>query len=233
MLLEKKIDIGSVVLNYVEGPPSGPPLILLHGIPDRWQDFLPILPVLCLRWHVFALDFRGHGKSGRVPGGYHSKHYTQDVISFLKQCAGEPAILFGHSAGGLVALDVATQSPERVRALILGDPPIDKDWLLAWMSSPEFKALFTAFRALAGSKLSVSELASELAEVPVFVPGEDELIKYGDQPGVDPVSLRQFAIKLSQLDPGVLDYHAEGRAREFLEGFEPRKFWRKLTVPCY
>ena len=137
MLLEKKIDIGSVALNYVEGPPSGPPLLLLHGIPDRWQCFLPILPALSLRWHVFALDFRGHGKSGRVPGGYHSKHYAPDVISFLKQCAGVPAILFGHSAGGLVALDVADQSPESVRALILADAPIDKDWLVEWMGSKE------------------------------------------------------------------------------------------------
>lgn len=231
MLQEKKVDIGPVALNYVEGPLFGPPLLLLHGIPVRWQEFLPIMPAFCLRWHLYALDFRGHGKSGRVPGKYHSKFYGQDVIAFLKKRVDKPAILFGMSAGGLVALDVAAQFPERVRALVLGDSPIDIDWLLAWMSSMEFKALFSAFRALAGSKLSIPELASELAEVATFVPGEAELMKYGDQPGVDPVSLGQFAMTLSQLDPGVLEYHAEGRAQEYLEGFDLEEVLARITCP--
>jgi len=231
MLEEKKVDIGSVALNYVEGPASGPPLLLLHGIPDRWQGFLPIMPALRLRWHLYALDFRGHGKSGRVPGKYHSKVYGQDVGAFLKKRVDKPAILFGMSAGGLVALDVAAQFPERVRALVLGDSPIDIDRLLAWMSSMEFKALFSAFRALAGSKLSISELASELAQVAVLVPGQAELINYGDQPGVDPVSLRQLAMTLSQLDPGVLEYHAEGRAQEYLEGFDLEELLPRITCP--
>jgi pimeloyl-ACP methyl ester carboxylesterase len=64
MLVEKFFDTGEVVLNYAEGPDNGHPLLLLHGWTDRWQDVLPIIPTLSMKWHIYALNFRGHGKSG-------------------------------------------------------------------------------------------------------------------------------------------------------------------------
>jgi pimeloyl-ACP methyl ester carboxylesterase len=231
MLQEKKIDLGRVTLSYMEGPPSGPPLVLLYGIPGSWQEFLPVLPALCLRWHVFALNFRGHGKSSRVPGEYHSKHHVLDVISFLKQCVEKPAALFGLSSGGLFALRITEQSPERVWALILGDSPLDLDGLLALADSPEFTSRFSALRALAGSDISIPELAAKLAEMPIFVPGKVEMIRYGDRPGVSSTSLRQWAMVLRHLDPGVLEYHAEGRIKEYLEGWDIMAMFSTIKCP--
>src|SRR5437762_336652 len=69
-LKEQGFDSGLVRLNVASGPDSGPPAVLLHGVARRWQDFLPILPALTLRWHVHAIDFRGHGRSGRAAGAY-------------------------------------------------------------------------------------------------------------------------------------------------------------------
>lgn len=65
MLSEKTFDAGAVSVNYAEGPRSGPPLVLLHGVTSRWQAFLTMMPVLAQRWHVVAADLRGHGRSGR------------------------------------------------------------------------------------------------------------------------------------------------------------------------
>ena len=83
LLEEKKHDTGGAVLNYVEGPDSGLPLVLLHGLTDRWQYFLPIIPALSLRWHLYALDFRGHGGSSRSPPYRYCDHIS-DAISFLE-----------------------------------------------------------------------------------------------------------------------------------------------------
>ncbi|MFY9662418.1 MAG: alpha/beta fold hydrolase, partial [Terriglobales bacterium] len=73
-LVERTFDIGegqlAVRLNYAEGPAAGPPLVLLHGLGRRWQVFLPLIPALSMRWHIFAVDLRGHGKSSRVSRGY-------------------------------------------------------------------------------------------------------------------------------------------------------------------
>jgi pimeloyl-ACP methyl ester carboxylesterase len=230
MLSEKKFETQGVSLNYAEGPISGPALVLLHGIPGRWQKFLPIIPYLMVQWHIYALDLRGQGKSGHAAGGYHSSFYGEDLIAFMKRQVAEPAILFGNSAGGLVALDAAAKAPECVKAIVLGDSPIDIEWLLGWMTSPGFKALFSAWRALANAKQPIADMLGELAAIPVRVQDQEASIRYADQPGIDETELRQLALTLRNLDPDVLEYHAEGRAVEYLKDFDLDRILE--NVPC-
>jgi pimeloyl-ACP methyl ester carboxylesterase len=119
MLEENTYHTGEVDLNYVKSPDNGPPLVLLHGLTGRWQIFIPILPYLVLRHTVYAVDLRGHGKSGRVSGRYRCRDYGEDIAAFLKGRIAEAAIVHGFSTGGLVAAYLAAQHPELVSALIL------------------------------------------------------------------------------------------------------------------
>jgi pimeloyl-ACP methyl ester carboxylesterase len=231
MLQEHFFDTGKVSINYAQGPPSGSPLVLLHGVPGRWQEFLPLIPALATRWSLYALDFRGHGRSGRVPGGYRPEHYTADVKAFLQGLLTESAILFGLSAGGLVALDVAAQLPEKARALVVGDSPVDMEALAAWMSTAEFASHFAALRELAGSGHSVATLAHALGDLEVHGAGEGSPRTHKELPGMDAAHLYAWAKTISQLDPGVLAYHAEGRGREFLEGLDMEGILRKVACP--
>ena len=66
MLVEKRFDTGEVVLNYAEGPDNGPPIIFLHGFGEYWQGFIPLLSTISQRYHVYAVDLRGHGKSSKT-----------------------------------------------------------------------------------------------------------------------------------------------------------------------
>ena len=125
MLVEKFFDTGEVVLNYAEGPDNGPPLLLIHGFPRWWKDFQPIIPELSKNYHIFALDLRGHGKSGRVKGHYTLIDYSSDITALLEKLIQQPTILFGHSLGGWVSLMVASRKPETVQALIIGDSPLN------------------------------------------------------------------------------------------------------------
>ena len=68
MLVERRFDTGEVVLNYAKGPNNGPPILLIHGITSNWRNFLPIMPSITMRWHVYAIDLRGHGKSEHKTG---------------------------------------------------------------------------------------------------------------------------------------------------------------------
>jgi pimeloyl-ACP methyl ester carboxylesterase len=232
MLKERKIRLGAVEINYAEGPKSGAPLVLLHGLPGRWQELLPIMPTLILQWHVHALDFRGQGKSRRVPDQYLSKYYIADVADFIQQLFDEPTFLFGHSAGGMAALGAAAQLPGSVRAVIVGDSPIDLDVLVGWMTSEGFKGQFSALQKIAGLKdRSIREIEREIGNISIQVPGQDTVIRYGDSPGVDAVHIQQLAITLSQMDPGVLEYHATGRAMEFLDGFDLDEILEKIACP--
>ena len=231
MLKEQTVNLGAVTINFAEGPPSGPPLVLLHGGGDRWQYLLPIIPSLALRWHLFALDLRGHGKSGRPPGEYRPEHYVADVIAWMEQHLTEPAILFGHSLGGWVALMVAAQQTEKVRALILGDPPLNIERFLAIEGSEGRIGMWRTMRRLAVSGLSVPELASALAGLPVPVPGQDTPGRLGDLPGMDDAYLRAWAKNLSQVDPDVAQYHAEGRMEEYVEQVDPNAALGRIPCP--
>jgi pimeloyl-ACP methyl ester carboxylesterase len=190
-------------------------LVLLHGGGDRWQCLLPLLPTLSCRWHVYALDLRGHGKSSRVPHSYRPEEYVGDVIAFVQQRLNEPAILFGHSLGGWVALLAAAQLGHRVRALILGDPPLNLDRFVESESSEERVGMWRALRDLATSKSSVSELASALAEMT----------------GQEAADLHDWAETLRQVDPDVAFYHAEGRIADYVQHIDLDGALRQHACP--
>jgi pimeloyl-ACP methyl ester carboxylesterase len=215
MLKEQTFNTDVTAINYAEGPPSGPPLVLLHGGGDRWQNFLPILPSLAMRWHIFALDLRGHGKSGRVPHQYRPEDYVADVTAFLERRLSEPAILFGHSLGGWVALLSAARLAERVRALILGDPPLNIERFVAAESTESRITQWRTLRELVGSALSVVALASKLADL------------YGG----DAAQFRGWAKTLSQADPDAAQYHAEGRIGEYVENVDIDAALEQVACP--
>jgi pimeloyl-ACP methyl ester carboxylesterase len=125
MITEKSFDSDDTRINYAECPDNGPPLVLLHGTLNRWQAFLPIMPSLMHRWHIYAPDFRGHGKSHRA-SRYGFDDYVNDIVRFVLGVVKQPAVIFGHSLGGRVALKIADIQPSLTRAIILGDSSMKK-----------------------------------------------------------------------------------------------------------
>lgn len=159
MMKEATFDTGKVVLNYAEGPDNGPPLVMLHGGSARWQYFDSIIPELASDWHLFIPDLRGHGLSGRVKWGYAIRDYTEDIQAFLHEVSG-PAILFGHSLGGMIALMTASQDPEWVRAVIVGDSPLDKMYHQNLLGKR--KEELRLWQSLAGGSHPVEEISAAL-----------------------------------------------------------------------
>lgn len=115
MMSKEKIFVSShIELNYVKGPNSGSPLLLLYGGVSRWQSFATVIPELAGNWHVFALDLRGHGKSSHTPEQYKIQDFILDIKSFIENCIKEPTIIFSHSLGGMVAIMVSVKYPNAV-----------------------------------------------------------------------------------------------------------------------
>lgn len=224
MLIEKSFTTGPVTLNYAEGPSSGPPLVLLHGVMTRWQAFLPLIPALSMRWHIYALDSRGHGKSCRMPGQYRLNDFVDDTVAFLEQQIREPAVLFGHSMGGIVAAAVTGRLPKSVRALVIGDSPFD----LEDFRKSRYPKLFAAIRDIAASGRSVREMASAMADIRISVLGVETPIRLGSLPGSDEAFLLFYAKCLSQFDPEVITMFLDGRA---FENSDPSTLIPQITCP--
>ncbi len=166
MLTEQPFDTGTVTLNVAAGPANGAPLVLLHGGSGRWQGWEPIVPDLIARWQIFAPDLRGQGKSGHVPGRYALRDYADDITALLRERVREPAVLFGHSLGGIIALMVAAQCPALVRAVAVGDSPLTA---ATWHTVLEHdRAGIQLWRDLSGGRRSYEEIIAALKDAPVI-----------------------------------------------------------------
>jgi pimeloyl-ACP methyl ester carboxylesterase len=160
---EATFDTGKVVLNYAEGPSAGPPFVMLHGGAGRWQLYFEMLAELAKHCHVYAPDLRGHGKSGWVPWGYTIRAYVEDIKAFLQDVSG-PAVLMGHSLGGIITVATAKAYPELVSALIVVDAPLDAATWGQVMQDQHGKN--AAWRALAGGTYPVEDIEKLLGDVP-------------------------------------------------------------------
>jgi len=223
-LVERTFDTGEVRLNYAEGPAHGPPLVLLHGLGRRWQVFMPVIPALSLRWHIFAPDLRGHGKSSRVARGYHGPQYSEDIACLLLERVAAPAVLFGHSLGGMLGMWVASHHPELVRALILGDNLI----VIRHLRNPMYTALFSGLCDLARKGGSVEQIADGIGRILLPVPGTDESVAIRQLPGNDEAYLLSWARSVQQADPDTYDMTLDGSS---LEGWDGETVLRGIACP--
>jgi pimeloyl-ACP methyl ester carboxylesterase len=223
-LVEHTLDTGEVQLNYAEGAANGPPLVLLHGLGRRWQVFLPVIPALSLRWHIFAPDLRGHGKSSHVARGYRGRQYSEDIAHLLRERVSAPAVLFGHSLGGMLAMWVAAHHPEVVRALILGDNIM----VARRLRNPMYTALFTGLRDLARTGESIERIAQDIGRIVLPIPGTDESVTIHELPGNDEAYLLSWARCVQQADADTYDMTLDGSS---IEGWDGEAILRGIMCP--
>jgi pimeloyl-ACP methyl ester carboxylesterase len=122
---ERTIPSGDVEIAVTEFPnPGRPPVVLLHGVGSRGHSWWPVIDPLAARFHLYQLDLRGHGASGKPSAGYQMAHYAADLDAALAVLdLAEPRIM-GHSLGALVALFWASEHPSRAAALVVEDPSL-------------------------------------------------------------------------------------------------------------
>ncbi|MBT4320402.1 alpha/beta hydrolase [Candidatus Bathyarchaeota archaeon] len=198
MLTEKRYQNKDINLNYAEGPNAGPPVLFLHGLTDRWQFFLPVMPTMTMNWHVYALDFRGHGASKHTPP-YRYLDHINDTISFIKDVIGEPVHLYGTALGGMAALMVAARRPDLVKSLVFGDANIKLDYVRKVIV--DYHTFWSGWHKLASYPAELDDYVKMVSNMPINIPWR-EPGTYGD--GLDYVSVLNKALYLRNLDPEVV-----------------------------
>ena len=116
---------------------SGPPVLAIHGITSSSRSW----PFLAARLGrpVLAPDLRGRGRSSHLPGPVGMAAHAEDCAAVLREVAGEPLVVVGHSMGAFVATVLAARQPDLVRALVLVDgglpfPPADAEATMAGLA---------------------------------------------------------------------------------------------------
>lgn len=130
---------------------SGPPLVLVPGgAIDRsgWWELADVRPTLAEHCTVYAIDRRGRGESGDADE-YGLEREAEDVAA-VAGSVDDPATVFGHSFGGLCALEASLRT-DNLRGLILYEPGgnlILHEPGVAVGNEPDFEEMFNEIEPL-------------------------------------------------------------------------------------
>jgi pimeloyl-ACP methyl ester carboxylesterase len=106
------------------GGAGHPPLLFLHGgsAHARWWDF--VAPAFTDRFHVLALDQRGHGESPwTTEWTYGTRQYVADLVAVIEGWGLGSPVLVAHSMGGHTALAYAIDHSRQLSGLAVIDSP--------------------------------------------------------------------------------------------------------------
>lgn len=98
---------------------DGPPMLLIHGWTCDGNDWHGVMPGLEQKYRLLVMDSRGHGRSSEAADGdYSIQAYAADAAAVLEAAGATDAAVMGHSLGVAIGLELATQRPDLVGALI-------------------------------------------------------------------------------------------------------------------
>ena len=120
---DRYITANGLRLHYLDWGPEGKPLlVLIHGLDRHAHTFDHIAPHFRDRFHVIAIDMRGHGESAWDPDAHYLvEDYVRDLEQMADASGWRTMVVWGNSTGGRVAQVYAGLHPDRVTRVISED----------------------------------------------------------------------------------------------------------------
>ncbi|MDH3202081.1 MAG: alpha/beta hydrolase [Myxococcales bacterium] len=179
---------GRIRVVEFKGPEGAPSLILLHGLaatgPLNW---FTAFSDLAERYHVVAVDHRGHGQGIRTRR-FRLKDCADDVIGVANELGIRRFIAVGYSMGGPIAKLCWSRQPENVRGLVLCATA-------RYFTPPQFPILTRAILpgAVVGARLAPKLVLGQIIENMVKTVPTQEGRDYvrREMSGCDPAALAQ------------------------------------------
>ncbi len=137
---ERDFQFETTNVHYLEGG-SGFPLLLLHGSgpgASTIGNWRLILEPLAERFHVFAMDLIGFGRSGRRahPPFFDVGFWMDQVRALIGRLPAGPFGIVGHSLSAALALKLAAAEPRIAAVLTTGamgaDFPVNEGTRRCW-----------------------------------------------------------------------------------------------------
>lgn len=116
--------MGSRLHYRLEGAPTGPLVVLTHGVMLDRRTFAPQIPALVAAgYRVLTWDIRGHGLSQPQGGELTIEVVADDLLAVLDDLGVGQAVLVGQSFGGMVVQRLLADHPARVSAAVMIGTP--------------------------------------------------------------------------------------------------------------
>ena len=177
-----------VELSYVcTGKSDKPTLVLAHGLTDSGLCWHQLASDLESEYDIIMYDAYGHGKSSRVDP---EKRFdlAEDLHDLIDKLELEKPGVIGHSMGAATAAEFAARYPDKLKALVLEDPP----WTNLEPEEQAIKATLAKWKQgnLADKQKTIKEL---------------QRLKHKESPNWEEAILPQWAQAKHDLDPAFFE----------------------------
>lgn len=119
------IQIDGTQLEYIEQG-QGEPIVLVHGTLGDYRSWGLQMDAFAEKYRTISYSRRYHHPNGcsEDDSDYSAALHADDLAAFITGLGLDSAYVVGNSYGAYTALLLAARHPERVRAVVLGDPPV-------------------------------------------------------------------------------------------------------------
>ena len=170
------VRVHGAVLHFAKAG-HGPALILIHGFPQDWSAWRPILARLARRYTVVAVDLRGIGQSAAGSAKFDAATMAADVHELAQALKLDRPYVVGHDIGGMVAHALARAYPADLRGAMILDvalPGLDgwdealsgpAAWHVGFLRTPDLPEALVAGRhaAFLGHFLAMGDHSGDAA----------------------------------------------------------------------
>ena len=186
---DRYIKIGQINARYWADGNQGSPILLIHGIGEYIEYWLPSFGALAAQYRVYAVDLPGHGRTDKpLDISYTIEGLAQFIYDFMAAIGIESIHVVGHSLGGAISTRLALRHPAAVEKLVLiGSAGLGKEiaMLLRMASLPLLGERITR-PSLAGS----TTVAKAIVHDPAVI--TDEFIELNYQMAALPGAQQAF-----------------------------------------
>lgn len=115
--------VNGVLTNYQDiNPDAKKTVVLLHGWANTSDNWLSVAKLLPINFRYLVLDLPGFGQTQFLPDSPDVPEYTEFVLAFIEKLKLSKPVIFGHSFGGQIAMDISIKHPDTVSQIILFSP---------------------------------------------------------------------------------------------------------------
>ena len=166
-------------MRYAKRGEGGDAVILIHGFGGDLDNWLFNIDALAEKNTVYAIDLPGHGQSTKTLANPNFKTLTAAVEEFMKTVGISSAHFIGHSLGGAIAMQMAADSPAKVKTMTLicsaGMGPEFGSYVKDYVAAESRRDLKPVLEMLFADK---SQVSRQLV---------DDVLKFKRLDGVEPV----------------------------------------------